>query len=203
MITWKDWARLAVAGAAIILLGLFYIGIARGAELPSILKQQKFTIVEKSPAGVVALSEPHQETKDIRSVYVLIYYAEASDSGTQAVLGKVELNCALGQIAYDTAYRLAADGTVLGTLDPKHPGWREVPGDQPSPAGDLFARVCGHEAQPTRETKISYSYSDAPPVNSHSPSESWDQANLKKNDSGCPTAIYHVNPQTKLLEQCP
>lgn len=33
--------------------------------------------------------------------------------------------------------------------------------------------------------------------------ESFDQANLKQGDAGCPTAIYRVNPETKLLEQCP
>lgn len=32
------------------------------------------------------------------------------------------------------------------------------------------------------------------------PSQSWDQANLKKNDHGCPTAIY-VAPNGN-LEQC-
>ena len=33
-------------------------------------------------------------------------------------------------------------------------------------------------------------------------SESWDQENLKRNDHGCPTAIFFVNPSTHLLEQC-
>jgi hypothetical protein len=31
---------------------------------------------------------------------------------------------------------------------------------------------------------------------------SWDQENLKLHDRGCPTAIFVVNPETKLLEQC-
>jgi hypothetical protein len=36
----------------------------------------------------------------------------------------------------------------------------------------------------------------------HVPSESWDQDNLKRNDAGCPTAIYDVSPDG-LLELCP
>jgi hypothetical protein len=32
--------------------------------------------------------------------------------------------------------------------------------------------------------------------------ESWDQQQLKRNDSGCPTAIFIVDPKTHLLEQC-
>jgi hypothetical protein len=34
----------------------------------------------------------------------------------------------------------------------------------------------------------------------HNPSQSWDQANLKRNDHGCPTAIY-IAPGGN-LEQC-
>lgn len=33
------------------------------------------------------------------------------------------------------------------------------------------------------------------------PAQSWDQANLKRNDAGCPTAIYVAPGGT--LEQCP
>lgn len=36
--------------------------------------------------------------------------------------------------------------------------------------------------------------------NQHHPAQSWDQENLKKNDAGCPTAIY-VAPNGE-LEQC-
>lgn len=32
--------------------------------------------------------------------------------------------------------------------------------------------------------------------------QSWDQENLKRNDHGCPTAIFFVNQRTGLLEQC-
>ena len=34
------------------------------------------------------------------------------------------------------------------------------------------------------------------------PAQSWDQENLKRNDHGCPTAIFFVNQTTGLLEQC-
>jgi hypothetical protein len=37
----------------------------------------------------------------------------------------------------------------------------------------------------------------------HSPAQSWDQANLKRNDNGCPTGIYYISPATGLLVQCP
>jgi hypothetical protein len=32
--------------------------------------------------------------------------------------------------------------------------------------------------------------------------QSWDQENLKRNDRGCPTAMFYVNPKTQLLQQC-
>lgn len=35
------------------------------------------------------------------------------------------------------------------------------------------------------------------------PSQSWDQDNLKQNDNTCHTMVYHVDPETGLLVQCP
>lgn len=35
------------------------------------------------------------------------------------------------------------------------------------------------------------------------PAQSWDQANLKQNDNTCRTMVYHVDPETGLLVQCP
>lgn len=35
----------------------------------------------------------------------------------------------------------------------------------------------------------------------HDPAQSWDQANLKKDDHGCPTAVF-IAPNG-VLEQCP
>jgi len=34
-------------------------------------------------------------------------------------------------------------------------------------------------------------------------SESWDQENLKSHDDTCRTMVYHNNPVTHELEQCP
>jgi hypothetical protein len=43
---------------------------------------------------------------------------------------------------------------------------------------------------------------EAPPQVARNPAQSWDQENLKRNDRGCPTAIFFINPKTGLLEQC-
>lgn len=190
-----------------IVLLLAAVAPVLATELPDI-KSEKFTVVEKSDAAAVALSEPKQETKDVRGVWVLIYYASVSENGTQAILGHVEVNCTLSQVKYGVGYRLGVDTSVIGTMTPHTPDWQVIHPN--SPSGDLYEHVCGRPATPNVETKISYtspadshSYSEVNRVSSHSPSESWDQANLKRDDRGCPTAIYYVNPKTKLLEQCP
>jgi hypothetical protein len=45
-----------------------------------------------------------------------------------------------------------------------------------------------------------YSCAAAPvPADTHNPSQSWDQGNLKRNDDGCPTAVF-VAPRGELVQ---
>jgi hypothetical protein len=115
-------------------------------------KKEKFTVIEKDEAGAVAISAPHQDSKDVRSVWVLIYYAEVSEKGTQAIVGKVEFNCTFSQAKYNTGYRLAPDTTVLGELHPSQEGFQPV--QLHSPTAGLFERVCGHPANNSVEAQI-------------------------------------------------
>lgn len=118
------------------------------AALPDV-KSEKFTVIEKSDAALVAMSVPHQDSKDVRSVYLLIVYAEVGPSGTRAVLSHAEVNCTLSRIKWSVAYRLSGDTAVLGTLNPKTPDWQQI--NPESPSGDVYEHVCGHPVTPSQE----------------------------------------------------
>lgn len=47
------------------------------------------------------------------------------------------------------------------------------------------------------------SHPGAPPYRCWDHSQSWDQENLKSHDNTCRTIVFYVDPDTKLLEQCP
>ena len=125
---------------------LLLAGCSASADTPDAWKSQKYTVIEKSAAGAVAISEPHQDSKDVRSIYLLVYFATPDDDGGQVLVGKVELNCTFSQIRYGEATRLREDATVVGVRQPKHPEWTAI--NPQTGSGDLFTIVCGHVAQP-------------------------------------------------------
>jgi len=135
-----------IAGVAAT-LGLLVAGAAYIAT-PD-WKKEKFHVIERDDAGVVAISGIHQEDKDTKLVFLLIYYAEVSDQGTQALVGPIEFNCSLQRAKYGIAYRLAADATVLGTLNARTPDWFQIMPN--SPTADLYTIVCGGEVKPSQE----------------------------------------------------
>jgi hypothetical protein len=136
---------LALATAA--LLAACTPATADAPALPDV-KTENFTVIEKNENSAIAMSEIHTETKDIKFVYLLIYFPGGfEDKNTTAVVGKVEFNCTLSQQRWGVATRLDDKAQPIGLQPPKHTGWYPV-----DPKADgIFSLVCGHDAQPTQE----------------------------------------------------